>query len=65
MLLAAANNAPKYEVMERGGFQIPTKDGVAVIRVSREDAFCTAVHDWMHHLVDEGVTDDLLEELFA
>jgi len=63
MLLAAANDAPNYEVTEKNGFTILKKDGVAVTRVSPEETFCTIVHDWMCDLVDQGVTDTLIDEL--
>lgn len=63
MLLAAANNAPEYEVSEKNGIPLLKKDDVVVTRESPEDAFCRIVHDWMCDIEDNGVTDELIEEL--
>ena len=63
MLLAAANDAPDYEVSKKNGFNIYEKDGVVVTRESPKNAFCSIVHDWMCDLVDEGATDELIDEL--
>ena len=62
-LLAAANDVPEYEVEERKGFQVLLKDGEVVLRLSPEEMFCQILHDWMHDIVDNGITDDLIEEL--
>lgn len=62
-LLAAANDVPEYEIEERMGFQVLLKDGEVVLRQSPEEAFCQILHDWMHDIVDNGITDDLIEEL--
>ncbi len=63
MLLSAANDASDYEVSKKNGFTILKKNGVVVTRVSLEDEFCSIVHDWMCDFVDEGVTDELIDEL--
>lgn len=63
MLLNAANDAPEYEVGEKDGVQILKKDGEVVTRTSPLDDFCTMVHDWMDDLVNEGVTEEMIDEL--
>ena len=62
-LLAAANNVPEYEVEVRNGIPVLLKDGEGVLRMSPEEMFCNIVHDWMHDIVDNGITDDLIQEL--
>ena len=63
MLIQAANDAPEFETTQKGDFTLLVKDGVVVPRVSDEEAFCIEVNDWMCELVDNGVTDEMIEEL--
>jgi hypothetical protein len=63
MLLEAANEAPKFEVVEKGGLSLLAKNGVVVPEVSPEDSFCVAVNDWMNSLFRDGVTDELIDDL--
>ena len=65
MLLEAANDALKheYEVIEKDGISVLSEDGVSVASTSQEDIFCSQIHDWISRLVDEGVTEELIDEL--
>jgi predicted RNA-binding Zn ribbon-like protein len=63
MLIRAANDAPEFETTQKDGFTLLVKDGVVVPRISEEETFCIEVNDWMCELVDNRVTDEMIDEL--
>jgi len=62
-LLAAANDAPRYEMEVRNGFPVLIKDGEVILRVPPEVSFCQFLNEWMNDIVDNGITEELIEEL--
>jgi hypothetical protein len=56
-LVAAANDTPNCEVIERNGISLLTRNGKVVERFTHEEAFCTALFDLMSDLVNPRCQD--------
>ena len=62
-LLAAANDAPHFEVKTVRGMKITHRNGVPVSEVFPDDVFCAWVMKFMDWFIACDVTEDLIDEL--